>query len=272
MLPRLCLTLCGALLALPAFAHEFWIAPERYQLDAGETLQADFKNGEEFAGATLSYFERSSERFLMTAAGKEWEITPRSGDSPALSVVAPVADGLVVVVHETTPARLTYRKWEKFLKFAAHKDFPNAAAYHAAAGWSQERFRESYTRHVKALFTVGTGAGQDRAIGLATEFIALTNPYARDFEGNMGVSLLLEGQARPDAQIEVFARAPDGKVAISLHRTNAEGIAIVPVQPNHEYLFDAVTLRPFTGEGEQDDPNTPVWETLWAALTFKVPQ
>lgn len=206
----------------------------------------------------------------MITQGKEIELTPRSGDSPALDVTAPVGDSLVVVAHETAPSRLTYKAWEKFLKFAAHKDFPNAATDHIAAGWSQDRFRESYTRHAKALIAVGSGSGADRAVGMATEFVALTNPYEASFANEMLVQLLLAGKPRPDAQVEVFARSPDGAVSVTLHRTGPDGIASIPVKRDHEYLFDAVTLRPFADYDGTE--NSPVWETLWAALTFKVPR
>lgn len=268
-LSRLFFALICALPVTPAMAHEFWIAPHHYQIDSSGTLQADFKNGEEFEGITLSFFDRSSAFYVMAAGGREIPIAPRSGDSPALSLPTPVENGLVVVAHETTPATLTYRKWEKFLKFADHKDFPNAAKDHIAAGWSKERFKESYTRHVKTLFAVGDGHGADYALGMETEFIALTNPYDPNFNQEMNVSLILEDAPRPDAQVEVFDRAPDGTVTVSLHRTGRDGTAKIRVIPGHEYLFDAVVLRPFPKAGET--PDTPVWETLWAGLTFKVP-
>ena len=40
--------------------------------------------------------------------------------------------------------------------------------------------------------------------------------------------------------------------------------------PGHTYLLDAVILRP-VNEGAAFDEDLPVWESLWAALTFAVP-
>ena len=262
---------CFALL-LPSVvaAHEFWISPDRYQVDNGERLQANFRNGENFKGGTLSFFDRNSVRFEMQAKGETTAIKPRTGDRPALNVDSPVSDALVVVVHETTPSLLTYREWPKFLKFVAHKDFATAEAEHIANGWPQEQFRERYTRHVKSLIAVGNGEGVDSEMGLKTEFIALTNPYAADFDGTMRVAVHLDGAPRADAQVEVFDRALDGSVDVTLHRTDAQGIAAIPVQPGHDYLFDAVTLRPAPDGNTGDKPI--LWETYWAALTFSVPQ
>lgn len=238
-------------------------------MTSGERLQANFKNGEFFEGNTLSFFEHSSVRFDLAAGGSVTAVTPRSGDAPALDIDVPVADGLAVVVHETAPSKLTYREWAKFQKFAAHKDFSSAEADHVAAGWSQVRFREIYTRHAKALVAIGSGQGADKPLGLETEFVALTNPYAANFDYDMKVQVLYGASPRADAQVEVFDRAPDGTVNVTLHRTDNEGIASVPVTPGHEYLFDAVVLRP--ADGASSEENAIVWETLWAALTFAVP-
>jgi cobalt/nickel transport protein len=260
--------------AAPAFAHEYWLSPLNYQVESGEKIAAHFRNGEEFVGATFPYLPNRLSRFEIVVEGQAFNLSPRAGDNPALQIPAPGRDALVVVVAETTPSKVTYEEWEKFLSFAEHKDFPKAEADHSANGWSQEKIVESYTRHVKALIATGSGAGQDAPTGMTTEFVALTNPYDADFEDQMKVALFYQDEPRVAAQIEVFDRAPDDSVTISLHRTNAAGEAVIPVIAGHEYLFDAVVLRPAAEAktGAEYNPDQPVWETLWAALTFAVPQ
>lgn len=265
MIPlRLILSLSCAIFATGASAHEFWIEPASYQVAPGSNVVATLRNGEEFEGIALSYFDRRIERFDIASGDTLQPVKARMGDNPALDNRAP-GPGLTVIVHETTPSILTYKTWEKFQKFADHKDFPDIATRHAANGFPDPPFKERYTRHAKALVAVGDGAGSDRNLGLLTEFTALTNPYATDFDGIMRVELTLEGAARADAQVEVFDRDPDGAVTISLHRTDANGLVAVPVTSGHRYLFDAVTLRPAPADVEA------VWDTHWAALTFAVP-
>lgn len=225
---------------------------------------ARLKNGEAFEGVNLAYFERRIERFEISVGDTIRPVEARMGDNPALDLPAP-AQGLAVIVHETTASLLTYKTWEKFQKFADHKDFADIEARHTANGFPPPPFKERYTRHAKALIAVGDGKGADRALGLKTEFIALTNPYSTGFEGTMQVQVLLDGAIRANAQVEVFDRMPEGTVTISMHRTNADGIAAIPVKPGHEYLFDAVSIAPSPGEGDA------VWDTYWAALTFAVP-
>ncbi len=252
----------------PAWSHEFWIEPEQYQVEADGTITAHLRNGEEFKGISLGWFERRFTRFEVVQGDKVRPVEARMGDTPALDIEAGQS-GLAVILHETTPSKITYRDWEKFMRFVRHKDFTDAGAIHEEEGWSKEIFRESYTRHAKALVAVDDGAGSDRAFGLATEFVALTNPYAPDFDGTMIVSVLYNGAPRPNVQVEVFEKAAGAEANITLYRTDASGVAHIPVKQGHSYLFDAVVLRRSAKAGEEE--NAPVWDTLWAALTFEVP-
>jgi hypothetical protein len=70
-------------------------------------------------------------------------------------------------------------------------------------------------------------------------------------------------------QVEVFQRAlrETGEVQISLHKTDADGVAKFPVTAGQEYMIDSVALIPIDPEVK----GNPVWHSLWANLTFAVP-
>ncbi|UWR24162.1 DUF4198 domain-containing protein [Sulfitobacter sp. S190] len=258
-------------IAETAAAHEFWIEPSKYQVESNAAFEADLRNGEKFRGIRQSFFPNRNTRIEIVMGDRVIPVEGRMGDRPAIAIDAPAQDGLLIAVHEAAPNQITYKTWEKFLKFADHKDFSDAASDHEARGWAKENFKETYTRHSKSLIAVGDGAGMDRALGLATEFVALDNPYDAGFDGVMEVALFYEGAPRADAQIEVYEKptGDDGEAVVSIVRTDAAGRAEVPVKPGMEYLFDAVVLRP-AADAKTVDAG-PVWETLWAALTFAVP-
>jgi len=245
-------------------AHEFWIEPLEYQVESGEPLIADLKNGQNFEGISLAYFETRTARFDLVENDTSRPVTARMGDVPALEV-GDVKDGLLVVVHQTKPSTLTYAKWDKFQAFADQKDFPGVRERHLARGLPEEKFTETYTRYVKALVGIGSAQGTDALSGMETEFLALANPYTDTLNGIFPAQLLYQGAPRVDAQVEVFDRAPDGLVSITLLRTDAVGKVSVPVQSGHEYMLDGVVLRDAPEGGKA------VWETLWAAMTFAVP-
>ena len=253
--------------ALPATSHEFWIDPEAFQVSGDTPLEARLRVGQSFNGSSLSYLPRNFTRFEVAQGDTLTEVTGRFGDNPALNISG-MEDGLVVVLHETTDSTLTYNEWDRFVRFAEHKDFADIEARHLARGLPMDSFIEVYSRHAKSLMAYGSGAGVDQEYGLRTEFVALANPFTDDLSDGFPVLVLLEGEPRADAQVELFDRAPDGEVTVTLHRTDEDGHALLPVEPGHVYLADAVTLLPY----ESDLEGAPVWQTLWASLTFMVPE
>lgn len=263
------LLICQSVLfaAPAAFAHEFWIAPEKYQVEVEENIQADFVNGQEFRGGTLAWFDKRVDRAEAMISDMIFPIEGRLGDIPAITQIAP-EDGLMVLITEAAPSTVNYREPEKFADFVNHKDLPvdlEAMEY---------PFKEAYSRHAKALVGIGSGAGQDQPMGMATEFVALENPYTGDTSDGLDVQLFYQGVPRVGAQIEVFQMDPEGQVTITILRSDQNGKATIPVLAGHRYLIDSVVLRapaPDTLD-RVAAPKTVKWETLWAALTFAVPQ
>ncbi|MGB3408695.1 MAG: DUF4198 domain-containing protein, partial [Jannaschia sp.] len=255
------------IITAPLQAHEFWIEPVAFMVQPEDVTQATFRNGQEFDGSILSFIPSRSVRFDMITGEAVQPVPVRMGDNPAFAV-ADLPEGLLTIVHETSDQSLTYSEWVKWVNFTNHKDFAFAQEEHRARGLPDEGFRESYRRFAKALIAVGGGAGADAARGLRVEFVAGLNPYTDDLSGGMPVQILFDGAPKANAQIEMFDRAPDGAVEVTLHRADAEGRATLPMTPGHEYLLDSVTVLPLEPQAETD----PVWQTLWAALTFAVPE
>jgi uncharacterized GH25 family protein len=253
-----------------ALAHEYWIEPKTYVFAPGENLAAGLFNGQNFNGGEMGYFEKTIRRFEVASASGTVAVTARLGDKPALTMAAP-AEGLQVVLFESAGDTVAYRDFEQFRKFVTHKNFPGALDRHVARGLALEGFTEFYTRHSKALLAVGDGKGQDRAYGLVTEIVALKNPYTDDLGTGLPVQVFYQNAPRVDAQIELFEKNAQGDVAITLHRTDAQGMAVLPVKRGHSYLVDAVVLRE-PEAGSTALAQGALWESLWAALTFGVPE
>ena len=260
------ISLC--LITTPALGHEFWILPEKYSVGPDEPVVATLRNGQNFSGGPFGYLPPRFVRFDLVKGDLVVPVKGRIGDRPALNMPVP-EPGLWVIVHETTDNLLTWDDWERFEGFVTHKDLGDTLAQHAQRGLARTGFKESYRRYAKSLVAVGDGKGSDREVGLLTEFVALTNPYTDDVSGGFRVLLLLDGLPRPDAQIEVFDKDATGSVSVTTYRTDQDGTAVISVKPGHEYLLDAVKMLPL----DTDNPDLePVWKSLWAALTFRVPE
>lgn len=258
-----------ALFATPVSAHEFWLEPLAYQVAADGRLEANIVNGQEFSGTQLPYLPQRFRHFIAFNDGQSQVVPGRAGDTPGLNMDV-VGEGLNIVVYQALPAIVDYENWEKFENFLTHKDLGDRLARHTERGLPLEGFKEVYSRYSKTLIGVGDAAGNDLRTGLETEIVALTNPYTDDVSGGMRVQLFYGQDVRANEQIELFEKAPDYSVSITLHRTDADGIATLPVKPGYSYMADAVVIREPQGQIAAD--TNAAWETLWANLTFAVPQ
>lgn len=255
-------------------AHELWIDPEQYQIAPFDEVIADIRVGQDFVGGSQVYLPRDFSRMEIVLGDQVQAVDGRVGDRPAINT-GTMGEGLNIITYETNVLTVFYSDWEKWMAFVNHKAFEDVETRHDARALPREKFREAYTRHAKSLVAVGAGEGQDREIGLATEIVALANPYTDEVSsGGLPVKVLYQGEIRVNAQVEIFEEAPaqgDAKpvVNVTTTRTNEQGIALIPVKPDHEYMIDAVVLREPSDALAQE--KNVVWETLWANLTFKMP-
>jgi hypothetical protein len=255
------------LAAIPALAHEFWIAPQEYVIDTDQPVKAQLRIGSNFDGAVQRFFKQQFTRFEVYHKGTPIAVEGRLGDDPALNIPA-LGDGLLIVVYESTDSVLTYRKPELFANFVTHKGVPELIEQNRNRGFPVMDFREKFRRFVKSLIAAGSGRGQDISIGMRAEIVALANPYTDELTKGFPVQVYYEGKPRPNAFLQVFMRSPDGDVSVLDYHADNNGVANIQVIPGTEYLVDATMILPLPNE---DIEAGPVWESLWAGLTFMVP-
>lgn len=263
----LALTIAALAVTDKATAHEFWIDPQDFTVDVGETLMADLRVGQEFSGAAMSFLPRNFDQFTVINGGATIEVDGRFGDIPALNI-GDLNDGLAVIVHQTTANQITWSEWERFLNFAIHKDLGDVTAMHEARGLSLEDVTEDYIRYAKSLVAVGDGAGDDVRVGMRAELVVLTNPYTDFTIAGVPMELWYDDELQPDYQVELFAEDAEGNVTITLHRTDVWGIVLLPVEPGMTYMADAVFLEAVEPASEGDA----IWVTHWANMTFATPE
>lgn len=267
---RLLYLLCFTLLAtLPAASHEFWVEPKNFQVKSGDEVIANLRNGQNFKGGALSWFDARIVRSEVWIDDQVNTLSGRAGDLPALRIDtgalnSKARNGLLRVVHQTRREKLTYTEVEKFTSFVTEKDLPENALVDAAYP-----LVEGYTRYAKSLIALGSGSGDDGYVGLEAELVALKNPYDLQRNQQIEIQLLIQGEPRADTQVIVFERAADRTVIKQKLRTDEMGIVRFKSQRAHTYLVDAVLLRKPKSQPESTKPLD--WESLWASLTFYVP-
>jgi hypothetical protein len=251
-----------------AQAHEFWISPQSYMVDAAARIIADIRVGQNFIGNDLAYLPFALTRFDLVSARETRAMGGRLGDIPAIDTEAPAAAGLVTIAVATTGTTVEYKDMDMFATFLESKGLEEFIDQHRARGLPEAGFIEFYRRFAKSLVAVGDGAGEDSPLGLEAEIVAGANPYADDVSGGLEVEVLYRDAPRAGAELHVFARDAAGEVTHTTVLTDTDGRASVPVTAGSEYLLDTVVMRPAPPSGEAD---APVWQSLWASLTFMVP-
>jgi len=262
------LVLLFALVAGPAAAHELWLEPETFAIGPDDALKAAIVNGEDFDGQAFPYLPQRFVAFVNFSAAGAAPVEGRIGDHPAVLIPDPI-EGLNVLAYRSRDSQVTYDDWDTILAFVEHKGLTTFLADHAARGFAEEPFTETYSRHSKSLVGVGDAVGADRRTGLETEIVALTNPYTDDLSDGMTFRLWYGDAPRAGARFEVYERAPGGAVAQTFHTTDADGRVTVPVRAGHQYMADAVVYR--EPSAELAEASGAIWETLWANMTWAVP-
>ena len=254
-------------------AHEVWIEPDKTEISAGETLVADLKIGDLFTGDHLIYIPQLTERlFVLTDTGP-FDLNPRIGSRPVISVPPEklaARTGGVVLVYQSANSYVRYASQEKFFRFAKKKGAGDLEPAHIRRQLPQRGFVERYKRFAKASISTGpdSGMANDRAVGMELEFVLLARTLLSDSRHEFNVKLLYQGKSLPGAPVTLFSRDRDGTVETSQLTTDARGAMKVTAEGGLRYLLDHVTIRE---ADPSKDRNRPVWESLWASLTFAGP-
>ncbi|MEI9812669.1 MAG: DUF4198 domain-containing protein [Acidobacteriota bacterium] len=171
----------------------------RFRPQAGEIVAIRLRVGQEMLGDPIPYSAQLAKQFNSTAG----KLVAREGNDPA-GLLRIEEAGLAIVTYFSNASSVEQVP-EKFAAYVKEEGLEGIAARRDG-----KTVREWFTRCAKSL--VGTGAGQDRAVGMPLELVA---------EGKGGFRLLW--QAKPLAGALVVARNKQGPMEKITARTGADG-------------------------------------------------
>ena len=246
-------------------AHEFWLEPINYRINANEKLRAHEKVGQDFKGNKYSYLSSSYKSLDLTMGENTRSIKSRLGDLPAVSELVE-EEGLAILSAVTTPSTVTYETWEKFSTFINNKELTWVFDEHKKRNLPENNFVESYRRYAKSLVKVGHGKGNDRALGLLFEWVVETNPYVDEGE-NIKAQLLWQGKPHANAHVSIFNRIGDEFIKTSL-TTDSEGRVEIPRSKGGKFMINAVQMVEASKETTKE--TGAVWDSRWASVTYEL--
>jgi uncharacterized GH25 family protein len=263
------------LAAVPAWSHEYWLSPNTYRAVPGRAVALRARTGEGFVGEAKRY-ELSRTVHLTARAARDFDlgVVAERGDS-LWAWFAPVDRGGVLMAYESTfqPITVDSVKFERYLVDDG-LDEPRAARQaRGETGPGRERYRRCAKTWVAGDDAAAAATRVTRPVGMPFEIVPLAVPGDQPvlrvrvlFEGRPIAGALVHAWRQPlgdDAALTPAAARDTMKVA-SGTRTDADGIAEVPVADAGEWLIGAVHMEP------SRDP-VAEWESSWASLTFARP-
>ena len=250
----------------PLVAHDFWLQPQRFQVDLGVSLPVTFQVGH---GANRQRWGNGSDRIIMISnifKGKRVDQRSRlRDDGPADLVTSFAAPGLHLLTMQTT---YSYSDLPaiRFNDFAKEEGLAPAIAERKRTRTSDKPGRERYSRRAKALIQVGSQAGTDqslatRAIGLKLEIVPERNPYALGTSRSLPVHVIYRGRRLANATVKFTNLAFDAK-PLAVVVTDKAGRATFNVPAAGEYLLNVIWTEPVTGDPKAE------FDTTFSSLTF----
>jgi len=254
----LSLVVASFLWAVSAAAHDFWIEPESFRLDAGSIVRIHLRVGERFEGDPVARSSDLIERFAFVTANGETNVVGRDGLDPA-GIARIEKSGVIVYRSRGTPLELTREKFDQFVALEGLQWLP---VERARRGEANAPWRESFSRCAKALLLTKSDAAPafTKAVGLRLELIPQANPYALAPGKSLPVRLEFEGKPLVGALIvAINVNDPTRRVE---RRSDRQGRVEIPLDRSGAWLIKAVhVVRAPAGANVE-------WESLWASLIF----
>mgnify|MGYP001340302430 CR=1 FL=1 len=254
----------------PLLAHDFWIEPETFRAQPQSALRISLKVGDFAVGDDVPRDDARILDFTLRGPAQRATIVGRDGALPA-GVVRPQASGLHVLGYRSNHASVEL-EGAKFEEYLREKGLDRVLAERAAAGESDARARERYSRCAKALVQVGSGGPQEFAVMLdyPLEIVPEQNPCAlfaeRDSAAALPVRVFFRGEPLAGAllgALELAPSDPETNKAPLLARTDAEGRARLELPRSGRWMLAVVHMK------RAPDRETADWESFWASLTFE---
>lgn len=252
--------------AAPAAAHDFWIQPQRFQVQPGVVLGVTFQVGH---GASRERWGNGSDRIVQVTdvfGGKRIDQRARLRDAgPADLVTSFREPGLHVLALQSvySYSDLPAIRFNDFLK---EEGLVPAIAARRRAGTTNKPGLERYSRRAKALIQVGARNSTNQAlatrpIGLKLEIVPELNPYALGVSRKLPVHVLYRGRRLAGATVKFTDLDRDAK-PLAIAVTDRAGRAVFNVPATGKYLLNVIWIEPVVG-----DPRAQ-FDTTFSSLTF----
>jgi Domain of unknown function (DUF4198) len=160
---------------------------------------------------------------------------------------------------------------ENFISNMKHEGLLDVLTERKKAGEDGSPVKKKYSKHVKAIFQVGSKLTDEykTALGYPTEFVPITNPYALKIGDEFSMKLLINGKPLTGEMVyasynDRHGHTEDGSALDAFQvRTDNQGVVKIKITNAGHWYFRTVNLAKST-EKDAD------YVSISASITFEV--
>ena len=249
------------ILAAPLLAHEFWLQPERFIYQPGETINLRFWVGENFEGNNWGGNHTRINSLQLYLDGVTDDLSNQLSDEKG--------DSLQLALYDEGTAMITFNSNNSFIELEADKfnsylqddGMQNVIDYRTKHHETDSAGKEAYQRSVKTIVQVGdTKNNISYTTTLPLDIIPLTNPYLLKDTGSLAVRVLFKKTPLSNQFVQVWQRTGDSTVRQSYH-TNENGEFSFTVNTTGKWMVSTVRMVRLNKDGAN-------WQSYWGSCTW----
>ena len=268
LLRRLSVVALLSVAAVPLLAHDMFLRLEQFFVAPNSTVNVRLFNGTFILSENSIAPDRLADITVVSPAGRakldvaQWNA---AGDTSVFPMRTGAAGTYVVGV--STKPRVLEMSGTDFNAYLRSDGIPDELASRRAQKRLNDRAKERYQKHVKALVQVGTITSDDvgTVLGYPAELVPLQNPYALKIGATLDIRVLVDGKPAANQFVQYGGlSASNGRVAQRNARSDAAGQVHIPLNRAGTYYVKFIAMTRLSNDAEANH------SSKWGSLTFAV--
>ncbi len=256
------------LIAAPLFAHDMFLRLEQFFIAPNTTVNVRLFNGTFVLSENSISPDRLNDVAVVSPAGRA-KLDPAKWNAGGDTSVFPVTTGAAgtYVIGVSTKPRVLEMSGTDFNAYLRSDGIPDELAARRAQNRLQQRAKERYQKHVKALVQVGDAPSDafSTVLGYPAELVPVENPYTLKVGATLSIRALVDGKPVANQFVQYGGlSSSNGRVAQRNIRSDAAGLIRIPITRTGTYYVKFINMTRITGDAEADHASK------WASLTFAV--
>lgn len=263
-----------SVLSVIAFAHEFWLYPQKFFYTIRETANIRFQAGENFTGKNwVGNKDKVQELLHYTPTGNIIDLSSRLSANKGDSLQLPLQEeGTHMIIFHSTNSFINLEA-QKFNSYLKEDGLDKTILYRKAHNEEQINGKEYYQRSAKTIIQV-SGLLTDectKPTRLPLDIIPEENPHSipvlnsSESAKKVKFRVLFNGEPLNNALIKIWYHSSKTQVNMDTARTNKKGWMITE-RHSGPFLVSCVHMERNDKDKEAD------WQSYWASLSFEYSQ